>query len=216
MLLTSIMVGFLWYQVIAHVGISAGLHRYWAHKSFSGNKAFEIISLYLGILAGSRSPIGWISAHRMHHHHSDTELDPHSPKYKGFWTVFFSQWNIKTIQPKYSKDLYANPRMSFFHKHWGKVWLGSAVVALLISPYVFLSFIVMPAFLALIGFGCVNALCHRYGESRNFPVVNILTAGEGYHLEHHNGKNLRYHKWDLTGFILETLTNMGAVRRLKD
>ena len=84
-MLESLLIGFIWYQIIAHVGISAGLHRYWAHKSFTAGPIFEIVTLYFATLAGARSPIGWISAHRMHHHHSDKELDPHSPKYKGFW-----------------------------------------------------------------------------------------------------------------------------------
>ena len=39
----TLLFGFLWYQIIAHVGISAGLHRYWAHKSFTAGPLFEII-----------------------------------------------------------------------------------------------------------------------------------------------------------------------------
>ena len=99
-MLESLLIGFIWYQIIAHVGISAGLHRYWAHKSFTAGPIFEIVTLYFATLAGARSPIGWISAHRMHHHHSDKELDPHSPKYKGFWKVFLSLWTVKSFPPK--------------------------------------------------------------------------------------------------------------------
>ena len=87
-----LIIGFVWYQVIAHVGISSGLHRYFAHRAFRAGHVFEVITLYMSVLAGSRSPIGWIAAHRMHHHHSDTDKDPHSPNTKGFWTVLFSLW----------------------------------------------------------------------------------------------------------------------------
>lgn len=212
----TLLIGFLWYQVIAHVGISAGLHRYWAHRSFNANAFFEIITLYLAVLAGSRSPIGWISAHRMHHHHSDSELDPHSPKYKGFWTVFLSLWSVKSIAPRYSKDLFKNPRMVFFHNHWGKICLTSAIVSAVISPYVFIAWVLMPAILAPIGFGLINAVCHKDGVSRNFPIVNLMSAGEGWHDEHHKGKSFRFHKWDLTGFVLETLANRNLVTKLKD
>jgi len=215
MLVNSLIFGFIWYQVIAHVGISAGLHRYWAHRSYTAKPWFEVLTLYLSILAGSRSPIGWISAHRMHHHHSDTELDPHSPKFKGFWKVFLSQWSIKNIPPKYSKDLFSNPRMVFFHNNWHWIWAGTALFTLLISPWLFVSIVLVPAILAPIGFGTVNAICHIGGESRNFPLANILVAGEGYHNEHHDGKNFRFHKYDQTGFVLSLLDKYGIIEARK-
>lgn len=204
-LLISLVAGFIWYQVIAHVGISAGIHRYFSHRAFTAGPIFEVIALYLTVLAGSRSPMGWIAAHRLHHIHSDTDLDPHSPKFKGVWTVLFSMWTIKTINRKYVKDMFKNPRIIFFHKYWKHIWAGSAIIALLISPWVFLSYIVVPAVLSYIGFGLVNSLTHRGPGVQNIPIINILTAGEGYHAEHHAGKNLRFHKYDLTGFFLEKL-----------
>ena len=34
--------------------------------------------------------------------------------------------------------------------------------------------------------------------------INILSAGEGFHDFHHNNeKIIRYHKWDIAGFIIE-------------
>jgi stearoyl-CoA desaturase (delta-9 desaturase) len=215
-MLITLLLGFIWYQIIAHVGISSGLHRYWAHKSFRASKIFEILTLYLCVLAGSRSPIGWIAAHRMHHHHSDTELDPHSPNIKGFLTVFFSLWTIPSIPAKYVKDLYNNPRIVFFHNHWRKIWAITAIIALLISPYFFVAFVLMPAILALIGFGMVNAITHMNNNVRNVPWINILVAGEGYHKGHHDGFSFRFHKFDQTGFVLEHLEKIGFIERLKN
>ena len=37
----------------------------------------------------------------------------------------------------------------------------------------------MPAILAPIGFGLINAVCHINGKSRNFPLVNLLSAMGG-------------------------------------
>lgn len=214
-MITALILGFIWYQVIAHVGISAGLHRYWAHKAFKANALYEVFTLYLAVLAGSRSPIGWIAAHRMHHHHSDTELDPHSPNVKGFWKVFFSLWTIQNIPKKYVGDLFENPRMLFFHYHWAKIWFASAVIAFVISPLFFLAFIVMPAIIAPIGFGMVNAITHMNNTVRNVPWINLLVAGEGYHAGHHGGKNLRFHKFDHTGFVLEKLSSFGLIKACK-
>jgi len=211
-ILTTLIVGVMWYQVIAHVGISMGLHRYWAHQAFNSGVLFEVVSLYMSVLAGARSPIGWIAAHRMHHHHSDTELDPHSPTVKGFWTVFLSLWKIPSISPKYSKDLFSNPRIRFFHCHWKWIWISSAVIAVLISTEVFVAFIVIPAVLAPIGFGMVNAISHRNNKVSNVVWINLLVAGEGYHKGHHDGKIVRYHKYDATGFILEQLIKIGVFK----
>jgi stearoyl-CoA desaturase (delta-9 desaturase) len=201
----TLFLGFFWFQIIAHVGISAGIHRYFAHRAFKAGPIFEVTVLYLTLLAGSRSPIGWIATHRMHHIYSDTDLDPHSPKYKGFWTVLFSQWDVKNIERKYVRDIFKNPRIKFFHKYWKQIWIISGIISAVISPWVFLGFIVIPAILGHIGFGLVNALTHNGNTVKNVPIINILTAGEGYHAEHHEGKNLRFHKYDLTGFILEKL-----------
>ena len=215
-MLTSLLCGFIWYQIIAHVGISAGLHRYWAHKAFKAHPVFEIITLYMSVLAGSRSPIGWIAAHRMHHHHSDTDLDPHSPNTKGFWKVLFSLWTIDNIPAKYVKDLYDNPRIVFFHKHWGKIWLLTSLISFAISPYFFIAFVLVPAVLAPIGFGMVNAITHSDNKVQNVPWINILVAGEGYHKGHHDGLSFRYHKYDQTGFVLEMLEKMKFIKRRKN
>jgi len=206
MLTVSIILGFVWYQIIAHLGISAGLHRYFAHRQFNASPFFEIVVLYMAILAGSRSPIGWIAAHRMHHSHSDKADDPHSPQTKGFWTVLFSMWTIDKIPRRMVKDLFPNKRLKFFHRYWKQIWGLTAILTVVISPYLFLGFVVIPAVLGRIGFGMVNAITHKNNTVENVPWINILAAGEGYHKEHHyNGKKLRFHRYDFTGFLLEKI-----------
>jgi stearoyl-CoA desaturase (delta-9 desaturase) len=205
-MIETLILGFLWYQIIAHLGISAGLHRYFAHRQFKASPLFEVIVLYMSILAGSRSPIGWIAAHRMHHSHSDNINDPHSPKTKGFWTVLFSMWTIDNIPRGVVKDLFPNTRLKFFHRYWKQIWGLTAVFTLAISPYLFVGFVLIPAIFGRLGFGMVNAITHKNRTVENVPWINILAAGEGYHKEHHyNGKRLRFHRYDLTGFLLEKI-----------
>ena len=205
--------GFLWYLIIAHVGVSAGLHRCFAHKAFKSHWIYEILVLWMTNLIGLRSPIGWMGVHRMHHHHSDTDLDPHSPLKVGFWKVLFGIWKVEKIPTKYVRDLYQNPRILFFHNYWHVIWATQAFVALLISWQFFVAYTVIPSILSLIGFGLVNGVCHVGGKSRNFPIINILTAGEGYHAEHHKGKNLRFHKYDHMGAILEWLMKIKVIAK---
>jgi fatty-acid desaturase len=45
--------------------------------------------------------------------------------------------------------------------------------------------ILSPIVYGHIGFGLLNALCHKNGEPRNSFIVNVLTGGEGYHKNHH-------------------------------
>lgn len=200
-----ILLGFLWYLIIAHVGVSAGLHRYFAHKAFKSNWVYEILVLWMTNLIGLRSPIGWLGVHRMHHHHSDTDLDPHSPLTKGFWKVLLGLFKVDNIPTKYVRDLFANPRIVFFHKYWHIIWGVQIILAYLVSWKFLIAFTILPTLLSLIGFGLVNSLCHLGGKSRNVPFINFLVAGEGYHAEHHKGKNLRFHKYDHMGAILEWL-----------
>ena len=131
-----LLMGFVWYQIIAMFGLSIGLHRHFAHNQFKTSKLFESISLFLAMLAFSRSPLSWIGAHRIHHRFSDTEKDPHSPTHKGFWNVLFNNWQVKKIDRPYVRDLYKNPRIMFFHNHWLKIHIATAVITLLIPLFV--------------------------------------------------------------------------------
>jgi stearoyl-CoA desaturase (delta-9 desaturase) len=204
-MLITFVIGFIWYQIIAHIGVSAGLHRYFSHKAFKTNAIVETIMLYCATIAGARSPIGWVGAHRMHHTYTETERDPHSPTQKGFWNIVFNRWDVEKIPKKFSKDLFANKRLKFFHRHWKLIWGISAIIAVLISLEFFFAFIILPFIISYIGFGLENAITHKTGYAQDVPWLNLITAGEGYHKQHHSGKQLRYHKFDITGFILEKI-----------
>ena len=104
-IIIMLVLGFIWYQLIAIFGLSIGLHRRFAHNQFQTSKTFEVISLFLSMLAFSRSPVGWIGAHRIHHKFSDTEKDPHSPTHKGFWNVLLNNWKVEKIDRGFVKDL---------------------------------------------------------------------------------------------------------------
>ena len=205
-LLTYIFFGFIWYQFIAIFGISIGLHRSLCHKQVELSKAYEVFALFLVTLTGARSPLGWIGAHRIHHATADTVDDPHSPDIKGFWKVLFNRWTCKSIPRKYIKDELKNPRIMFFHHYWKHIHLSVALIALLIGIDVFLIFIAVPFILGFLGYGFFNAAGHKDFRPRTNKWINILSAGEGYHDAHHNNpKQVRLNKYDLAGFILETI-----------
>ena len=203
-LITVFILGFLWYQVIAIFGISIGLHRYFTHRQFNVSKIYEVIILFLITLAGARSPLGWIGAHRIHHENADTDKDPHSPDRLGFWNIFFNQWTCKNIPRKYIKDVIKNPRIIFFHKYWKYIHLTVAIISLFIGVNFFIAFIVIPYVLGFFGYGFFNAAGHKDYKPRTNFWINILSAGEGFHDAHHNNaKLMRLNKYDISGIVIE-------------
>ena len=204
-LIIAIVAGIIWSEVIAHFGASILLHRYYCHKQFEVPVWFEIIGLFMLSVAYVKTPIGWIASHRMHHAYSDTEKDPHSPIFLGWWKVFSTTWDIPKIPARFARDLYANPRLVFFHKYHKQLLAAHWVISFLISPYFFIAYALIPFVFAKIGFGLINTMGHLNGPS-NAPWINLFVAGEGYHKEHHdNWRKVRLHKWDTGGWIAEKL-----------
>ena len=203
-IIIMLVLGFIWYQLIAIFGLSIGLHRRFAHNQFQTSKTFEVISLFLSMLAFSRSPVGWIGAHRIHHRFSDTEKDPHSPTHKGFWNVLLNNWKVEKIDRGFVKDLYRNPRIMFFHKHWLKLHIATAVATSLISFQVFFIFVLSPLVLGFISYGLFNALGHKDEKPVTNYFINLLSAGEGHHNIHHKNPNkIRLSEYDISGWIIE-------------
>ena len=182
--MNDILFGFLWYQIIASIGVKYGYHHYWAHKSFDAPVWYEWISLYLGLFAGIRSPIGWIGVHRIHHAYADTKKDPHSPIHVGYWKALTSTWTVPNIPRKYVKDIISNPRIKFVHKNAKILWLGTGLI-LLIDYQLFLIFWLYPLVFGYIGFGLLNTLGHKNGKPSNSIITSIFTFNEGMHKGHH-------------------------------
>ncbi len=75
-------VGLYWLRIFA---IGAGYHRYFSHRAYETSRAFQFVLAVRSRRATSqKSVLWWAAKHRHHHLHSDTELDVHSPRQKGF------------------------------------------------------------------------------------------------------------------------------------
>lgn len=110
------------YGFISSYGISAGAHRYWAHKCYKVTRPLYYILLFLQTTAFQNCVIEWVRDHRVHHKYSDTNADPHNAS-RGF---FFSHmgWLMCKKHPdviKYGKrvdmtDLTSDPVLQFQKK----------------------------------------------------------------------------------------------------
>src|SRR6185503_11049189 len=85
--------GISWVALITCLGfyclrifaISAGYHRYFAHRSYKTGRIFQFLLALFGCLSHQKGPLWWAAHHRYHHARADREDDIHSPAQHGFW-----------------------------------------------------------------------------------------------------------------------------------
>lgn len=92
----NVLYAFIAAYVMIQVLHNIGLHRYFAHNSFTTTKFWHIFLCVSTPLLCAGSPFGYAMAHRAHHINSDTVKDPH---YKdiGYFNVFFFNWNLAKV-----------------------------------------------------------------------------------------------------------------------
>ncbi|VDK20401.1 unnamed protein product, partial [Anisakis simplex] len=86
------------YSMIGGVGVTAGAHRLWTHKSYKANLPMRIILMLGNCAAFQNDIIDWARDHRCHHKFNDTNADPYSSE-RGF---FFSHmgWLMTKKHPE--------------------------------------------------------------------------------------------------------------------
>jgi fatty-acid desaturase len=202
-------ISFIWWQVISAVSITAGIHRYFSHRSFRAPVWYEYCVLIMAPLSGCGSVLGWCGVHRLHHMYSDTKNDPHSPVHRGVWTVLMSTFKIPPIPPKLISDLLKNKRVLWFHKNHRRIRILTLVTGALFLPMpIYLTFIISPIIYGYLGFGLLNVMGHIGSRPRNSFLANILTAGDGWHKNHHEypdrfSTSEEWWQSDLGGFVIK-------------
>lgn len=184
-------------------------HRYASHGAFEMNKFWErffFIFTYITQGAHYMSPRAYAIMHRLHHAHTDTELDPHSPNFSN--NIFSMMWRTRTIytgiykgkiavDEKFLKNLPEWPAFDRFASSTLSrlVWAGIYIaffVFFATSPWLYL---LLPVILAMGAFhgAIINWFAHKFGyknfklsnTSENLFMVDVLMLGESYHNNHH-------------------------------
>lgn len=187
-------------------------HRYSAHRQFTMSPLMEKVFYFLSwIFQGSSylSPRAYGILHRMHHAHTDTPQDVHSPKYDG--TLFKMMWKTKNIyndifynrlpiESQYLKNLPVWEGMdrladSWFSRLFWSAFYISFYVYFVDMPEHWYQFLLLPIHFVMGPFhgAIINWFAHKYGyrnheledTSRNLMFPDILMWGEGYHNNHH-------------------------------
>lgn len=194
-------------QLTGMLGITAGAHRLWSHRSFQAAWPVRLLFMLGNSAAHQGSIYHWVRDHRMHHKYTDSQLDPHSIQY-GFWYshigwLFFQKdTQLRNAAATIDMgDLEKDSIVMFQKKHyivlsnlfcfilptlyghfvWDSAWIG------------YFYFGVLRWILLLHATWCVNSVAHLWGttpynpklSSRQNTVTSLVAVGEGWHNYHH-------------------------------
>jgi stearoyl-CoA desaturase (delta-9 desaturase) len=192
---------------ISGVGITAGAHRLWSHKTYNASLPLRMFLSLLFTMAGQNDIYTWARDHRLHHKFTETDADPHNSRRGAFfahvgWLLTRKHPDIiikgKTID---NSDL-MNDSVVYWNKKLYVLWylLFRMYIPSLIPCYMFneeLRWCFIGCFAQYIAglhtTWFVNSAAHIFGDrpynDKIQPRQNIwvtLTAfGEGYHNYHH-------------------------------
>ncbi|PSR76201.1 hypothetical protein EW026_g6680 [Hermanssonia centrifuga] len=225
------------YYFITGLGITAGYHRLWAHRSYNASKPLQYILAAAGTGAVEGSIKWWCRGHRAHHRYTDTDLDPYNA-HKGF---FFSHIGWMLFKPRYKpgvadvSDLSKSEVVRWQHRWY--VWLilgfGFVVPTIVAGLWGDIKggfFYAGAARLCFVHHStfCVNSLAHWLGEApfddkhtpRDHFVTALVTVGEGYHNFHHQfpmdyRNAIRWYQYDPTKWFIWVCSKFGLASHLK-
>jgi stearoyl-CoA desaturase (delta-9 desaturase) len=213
-------------------GITAGYHRYFAHRAYKTSRLFQFVLAWLGCSALQKGPLWWAGHHREHHRHSDTPKDPHSPYETTFWWSHVG-WVLSAEHgetPAESiEDFGRYPELRWLDRyHWVPGILLAAACFLLAGWAGLVWGFVVSTVLLYHGTFTINSLSHLIGsrrydtadDSRNNWLLALVTMGEGWHNNHHHyqsSANQGFFWWeiDLSYYALLGLRCLGLVWDLR-
>lgn len=245
-ILYSIQEGFHWQHLVhftvmfflCGLGVTAGYHRYYAHRTYQAHPVVEFFLLFFGTAAFQNSVLIWASDHRYHHRFVDRPEDPYNIK-KGLWWAHMGWmlWEFAPGSRAYSnvKDLRKRRMVMLQHRFYMPLMLcscfglpflvglayGMPWGGLIWGGIVRLAFTHQCVYL-------INSAAHWFGTQRYSKEntardcwwLAFFSHGEGYHNYHHvfpsdyrNG--IAWFHWDPTKWLIFGLSRLGLTWQLR-
>jgi stearoyl-CoA desaturase (delta-9 desaturase) len=228
----------VFYYFFTGLGITAGYHRLWAHRSYNASKPLQYFLAIAGAGAVEGSIKWWARGHRAHHRYTDTDLDPYNA-HKGFW---YSHIGWMLIKPRRKpgvadvSDLSKNEVIKWQHRWYTTLILVMGFGVPTVIPGLFWGdwqggyFFAGAGRLVFVHHStfCVNSLAHWLGDSpfddkhtpRDHMVTAFATIGEGYHNFHHQfpmdyRNAIRWYQYDPTKWFIWSMQMLGLAFHLK-
>lgn len=194
------------------LGITLGWHRLLTHGSYKTSRPVKYFLTICGCLAWQNGPIEWVGTHRLHHAHTDSAPDPHSPrdhsrggKIKRTLGLIWAHagWvfvHVEKDPASAAKDLQRDKGMVLLERFF---WLPGMLLG--VALYFLgewyggqgIAFVVWGIFVRTTmmyhATWFVNSASHAWGyrnfdtndDSTNLWWVAVVTFGEGWHNNHH-------------------------------
>jgi stearoyl-CoA desaturase (delta-9 desaturase) len=200
--------------LITALGVEAGLHRYFTHRSFEASEPVRVFLAIAGSMAAQGPVVFWVANHRLHHAFADTDRDPHSPQpqepgwrghAKGLWHGHVGWlFDVKKINwSRHTRDWLADRRVMKINAWYfilvvlGIVIPGAVGGMVTQSVHGVVGGILWGGFARIFALDqatwAVNSLGHTVGArkfpvrdgSRNIGVLAPPTMGGSWHNNHH-------------------------------
>ncbi len=225
----------VWIYILAGIGITAGYHRFFSHRTYQVHSAIEIIFLILWCLGFAGSAATWSHDHRIHHAKTDTLDDPYSIK-RGFFFAHMWWFLLKRpdMDPKKIPDLWWSKWVRWQHQYYRSISIALnvfivgwvSVVTDLFSGVYFCFLLWMFVFHHSMFF--INSLAHTWW-SRSYAkeltavdnfILAFLTFGEWYHNYHHAFPNdyrngISWYHFDPTKWLVWIFYKLGLAKNLR-
>jgi stearoyl-CoA desaturase (Delta-9 desaturase) len=202
------------FWLVTGIGITVGYHRLFTHRSFQCARPLQAALAVSAAMAGQGGVISWAAIHRYHHENSDKNGDLHSPNLHGpglrnrlrgllhSHFVWMSRHSYPNVA-RYVPDLLRDSMLSTINRHYYSwILVGLSIPAALGGLFhwtwagALAGFVwggVIRIFIVEHIIWAVNSLGHSVGtrpyetreNSRNLPLLAIVTLGECWHNNHH-------------------------------
>jgi len=229
--------GLLW--MLNGIGITAGYHRLWSHRTYSARWPLRLFLLIAGTMALQNSVLMWASRHRSHHRHTDdNDRDPYSAGL-GLWHSHMGwmlrKWSSTEVDYSNVPDLQRDPMLRWQHRrYYSIVWATNLGIPLLVGWMLgdILGAVLLAGVLRLVvnhhTTFFINSLAHKIGRqpysdatsARDSNLLATVTWGEGYHNFHHafpadyrNG--VRWWQIDIGKWFINLCAWLGLARNLR-
>jgi stearoyl-CoA desaturase (delta-9 desaturase) len=212
-------------------GITGGMHGYFSHRSFKLGRLAQFVLAVLAQSTGQGGALTWAAYHRHHHRHTDTPLDVHSPKYRGFWYGhigwLFDRNAIKNVDFSV-RDFRVYPELDFLDRYGMLPSYVLAIVCALRGGSVFCFGFALSTVLVFHQTFIVNSCTHLWGsrryetkdDSRNSWLIALIMAGEGWHNNHHfyprsARRGFFWWEFDPTYYTIKVLGYLGIAKDIR-
>lgn len=208
--------------------VTGAYHRYFSHRSYKTSRWFQFLLGLGATFTAEKGPLWWAAHHRIHHKLSDEPGDLHSVVQSGFWWAHHG-WiltrDLEDTDLSRIKDFAKYPELMWLNRWWlvPPVALGAATYFLFGFDVFIWSFCVAQV-ACWHGTFTINSLSHLWGgrryatsdDSRNNPVLALITLGEGWHNNHHHyqvsaRQGFYWWEYDITYYVLRGLAAVGLI-----